>query len=71
MRKNASVLLDAGEGIMLTEQTSNNTQRMCRLVCHIAFLGKLYLSKKNDLHANPLVIVSFELGKMNELITLH
>lgn len=71
MRKNASVLLDAGEGIMLTEQTSNKTQRMCRLMCHIAFLGKHYLSKKNDLHASPLMIVSFELDEMNKLIKLH
>lgn len=44
----------------------------CADLCAILlFLGKHYLSKKNDLHASPLVIVSFELGEMNELIKLH
>lgn len=71
MRKNAGVLLDSGEGIKLTEQTSKKTQRICRLMCHIAFLIKHYLLKKNDLHASSLVIVSFELDERKKLIKLH
>lgn len=69
--KNAGVLLDSGEGIMLTEQTSNKAQRICRLMCHIAFLIKHYLLKKNNLHDSSLVIVSFELDKRKKLIKFH
>jgi len=39
MRRNAGVLLDAGGGIILSEHPTNKTQRICRLMCHIAFSG--------------------------------
>lgn len=69
--KNAGVLLDSGEGIMLTEQTSNKAQRIRRLMCHIAFLIKHYLLKKNNLHDSSFVIVSFELDERKKLIKFH
>lgn len=53
------------------EQASNQTQRIHRLLCCIAFLGKDYLSEDNALPSSPLVVVYFELDEVDKLIKLH